>query len=131
MSSGTISRPSQQSHDVQELQSLRVGFTFRDEERLPIPKADVTSLTLTLYDARTGDIVNSRDNQDVLDNHGVTLGATNGEVRWSVSTADTAIGDDTADTEQHVGLFTVRWGTDKAFSHMVILNVINLRKRVA
>ncbi len=126
----TAARPSQQTHDCQELQSLTVGFTLRDELRQPIPLADVTSLTLTLYDERSGTVINGRDNQDVLNNHDVTFHATLGQLRWSVAPNDLAIQDDTVGIEPHVGLFTIRWGSNKAFAHMVILNVLNLQKRV-
>jgi hypothetical protein len=127
MSSGQV-RISQQIVDVQERQSLRVGFTWLDETNTPIPLADVTSLTLSLRNPRTGDMLNSRDGQDVLNTNGVTFDATTGETVWEVTPDDLTIVDDTLDIEERHGLFRLEWGVNKAFEHRVVLRAANLYK---
>ncbi len=130
MSNSGQVRVSQQIVDVQERQSLRVGFTWLDETNTPIPLADVTALTLTLRNPRTGAVLNSRDGQNVLNTNGVTFGVTNGETRWNVTPADLTIVDDTLDVEERHAMFRLEWGTDKAFEHRVVLRAANLYQAV-
>jgi hypothetical protein len=120
---------SQQIRKVQELQSLTIGFRIKDENGDPVPKSQITSLTMRLIDRDSGDVINSRDGVDSsLDALNVTMGVADGRIRWSVQPADNVIVDTTADVEVHVALFTILWGTEKRYHHEAILHVRNLHR---
>jgi hypothetical protein len=84
-----------------------ITATLNDETGAPVPLASMTALTLTLYDQATRGILNSRQNQNVLNANNVTMGAANGLVTWAVQPADQACvsGKD----ETHVALFVAKW----------------------
>lgn len=65
--------------------------TVKDETGTVIPLANVSTLTLTLMDLGTKEIVNSRQDQDVLNTNNVTYHATSGLLTWAVQQADTAL----------------------------------------
>lgn len=81
--------------------------TIRDATNTVVPKASVSSFVLTLTDAATGSVVNSRSAQSVLDVNGGTMGATDGGFSWTFGTADSALVTAAADVEEHVADFTV------------------------
>lgn len=62
-----------------------------DEEDSPVPKAMIDALTVTLYDVGSGAIINSRDNQNILDTNGGSLHATSGDLLLEFSPADMVI----------------------------------------
>lgn len=82
--------------------------TLVDENDDPIPLADISALTLTYKNRRSGAVINSRNGQNILNANNVTVHATTGLLTWSMRTADTAIQDSTLDVdtrEEHVALF--------------------------
>ncbi len=83
--------------------------TLRDRDGVAIPAADVSSLTLTLTNAATGEIVNGRNAQDVLNDNSVTLSA-QGALAWTIQPADTALVVSGAASEEHVATFS--WVAD-------------------
>lgn len=120
---------SNQTHDVQEEQTCAPYFHLLDENGDPILLADVDSLTLTLYDKATEDIINTRDEQDVLNANNVTAvnNAKGLLVTWSVQPEDLAIQTATAFEEEHIGLFVIVWDSgQKQFQHEVRLKVANI-----
>ena len=84
---------------------------IRDENQTVIPSASLDALTLTIYDEHTGEIINSRSNQDILNTNNVTVHATSGLFTWLVQPADLPIMDDLrvrfGATEKHVIL--IKW----------------------
>ena len=80
--------------------------TLRDKDGTAIPAASLASLTLTLTDAASGGVVNSRDAQDVLNTANVTVNSSGGLV-WTIQIADVA--QQTAasvERAEHVAKFT-------------------------
>lgn len=62
-----------------------------DQADLPIVKANINALTLTLYDMATLGLINSRDNQNILDTNGGSLHATDGTLTIELSPLDMVI----------------------------------------
>ena len=91
-----------------ERSSGRLSMVLRDENSAPVLKADVTSLTLTLYDQATRAIINSRRAQPVLDANDVTMGASDGLITWAVSPADMHCSS-SGQPAVHIAQFTCRW----------------------
>lgn len=60
-----------------------------DEDGAAIPKASLTTLTLTLYYEASGTIINSRDGQDILDANNGAVSST-GVVTLTLQPADLA-----------------------------------------
>ena len=79
-------------------------YTLRDNDGAVIPSASLSTLTLTLRDAKSGSIVNSRNAQDVLNTNGVTVNSS-GALVWTIAIADTTLLDSTLESEEHVGEF--------------------------
>lgn len=103
-----------------------VTATLVDETGAPVAKAGVTALTMTLYDAATNAIINSRKNQNVLDVNNVTMTAATGIVAWSVQPADMAMVSQLT-RETHVAQFTAKWsGGAKEHTWKVLLPIENL-----
>lgn len=75
--------------------SERIGAvytaTLKDADEVPITKANLTAITLTLYNVADGTIINSRENQDVKDANNVTIHATTGLLTWNMQPEDNAI----------------------------------------
>ena len=73
-----------------------------------IPLSSLTTLTLTYYNVVDGVIINSRDDQDILNVNDVAVSST-GLVTWRIVTGDTAISDTTiteaGEFESHRALF--------------------------
>ena len=59
----------------------------------PLAAADVESITATLVDLPSGEVVNNRDGQDALSN-GFTLHPTSGLLTWAITVADSTIGNE-------------------------------------
>jgi len=110
--------------------------TLQDETGAAIPLAELATLKLTFYDAEqgepsvaTGNILNSRNAQDVKNTNNVTVHATSGLVTWSLQTADNPIKNANLATELHVARFDFTYGTPtKTGRHEVGFRVRNLRK---
>lgn len=115
----------------------RVSYTYtvtlKDGDDTAISDGDLLTLTLTLYDVRTGDILNSRNAQNVLNASNVTVAS--GVVTWKMQPADNVIiatGLLVDEEEEHRALFTWTWtdsDTDtQTGRHEVALFVRNLEK---
>lgn len=104
-------------------------FTLKDNLGVAVPLATITSLRVTLYDRSTGTIINSRNNQDVLNANNVTVHATSGLVTWSVQPADMAVAaGSTATYQNRIALFVVKWAADtKERAHEIVIPIENLR----
>ena len=115
--------------DVDEGQSGTVNFTLVDSAGVAIPKADIETLTLTLTDLACGDVINERDEQDVLDANGVDVGDTDGSVSWAYDAEDTPyMGDDddlAPQEETHLAHFRVTW-SGGTLSKQVLMKVRNI-----
>lgn len=79
--------------------------TLKDEGGVVIPLADLATLKLTYYNVANGAIINSRNDQNVLNANDVTVHATSGLLTWVLQAADTAIINDAQEIELHRALF--------------------------
>lgn len=105
------------------------SFTLEDAANpaVPIPAADLVTLTLTLYDTATNGIINSRDAQNILNANNVTVDS-DGLVTFTMQPEDNAIiGAPAANTPEAHGMqFRWTWGSAppyKAGEHFVIVQV--------
>ena len=118
---------------VLEKTTAQYTATLKDEAGVVIPSADLTTLTLTLYDEATGAIINSRDNQNVLNATGVSIDAS-GLLTWTMDPDDNAIVDTSlapGRTELHVARFDFTWsGGGKTGRRLILVEVRQLDKVV-
>jgi len=116
--------------DVQEGQSGEIEFTMLDQADAAVQKATLVTLTLHLYDKRSGAIINGRENQNALDMNGVTMHATSGLVIWAMVPEDNPfLGSSRLATEVHVGRLRWTWdGGEKAFAQEFLITVSNLKQ---
>jgi len=102
-----------------------------DEDGVVIPGTLVASATLTLYDQRTGAIINSRNQQNVNNANNVTIADT-GILSWVLQPADNAIVNSKLAQEVHVAVFDLRWDAGSSRSlHEVKILVNNIGKVTA
>lgn len=113
--------------DVLEGTSGTFTATLVDETGATVSSADLTTATLTLFDEATGTIINSRDGQDVLNAHDVTI-STAGALSWAFTADDTLIINDARAEEVHRALWTFTWPTSKTCRAELLVRVQNLQR---
>lgn len=114
--------------EVNESSSLVYTATLKDEDDDPILAADISALTLTLIETDSGDVVNSRDGQNVLNTNNCTIHATSGLFTWNIQVEDTEIlGAGVDEFETHLATITVGWGTGRQMHREILIKVKNLR----
>lgn len=117
--------------DFDEETTTPVTLTFTSDGTTPIPLANVNSITMDLIDVVSGDTINSRSSQDVLNTNNCTMHATSGVFTWTVqpednivySTARTPVGR----REQHLATGVLIYDTTKKRPFEIVLNVKNMR----
>ena len=113
--------------EINEATTGRYTATLYDETGATIDGSTLTTLTLTLYDVKTGSFINSRNAQDVKNTNGVAITAA-GALTWTIAKEDTVIVG-RATRERHRALFVGTWESGvKKFTHAVEMDVINLDK---
>ncbi len=100
--------------------------TVEDDAGVAIPVANLTSVVLTLYDVATGEIINSRDDQNVLNANNVTIDSL-GALQWIMQVADNIIQSADSVIEHHIALFEFVAG-GRSSKHEVNVYVSNLSK---
>src|SRR4051812_43137329 len=112
---------------LNELSSASYRGQIVDEDGIGF--GAIETLTLTLFDKVTQAIINSRDEQDVLNANGVSVDLSTGQLTWALIPADNVILDDTLRQEEHRARFTATWnGSNKQMQHEVTIKVVNLRR---
>ena len=111
---------------VPEASTCVIHGVLLDEDNNLIPSSALAALTLTLYEPSTGQIVNGRDHQTVLNANGGSVDAS-GNVRVELTPQDTAILTG-GKIETRVALFEWTYDTGKAGKHEVIFRIQNLEK---
>lgn len=117
-------------HPVNELTTYFCTLTLADETNSVFNGAAFTSLTLTLYDVASDEIINNRDNQPVLNQNGVTASGS-GVITWIIDDDDNIIVTPHVAFELHRALFTGMWnpgGGVRVWRHEVGLQVRNLHR---
>lgn len=97
--------------EIFEGSTPKITFLVTDEDGDGLGSAALQSLTLTYYNKADGEIINSRDGQNVLNTNNVTVDASGNGV-WKLLAADTAIVDTTikaGNDEVHIALFEWAW----------------------
>lgn len=114
------------TYSVLERVSVKYTATIKDEAGTAIPGSALTALTLTLYSVHSGTIVNSRNDQNVLNANGVTVDEA-GLLTWIMDPLDNQVLDTAFAYERHRALFEWTWsGGTKAGKHEVDFLVQNL-----
>jgi hypothetical protein len=99
---------------------------LKDEDGIVLTSLD--TLTLSVWDLKSGAIINGRDRQDVLNQNDVTFNG-DGSLLWRVQAADRPILDDTQDWEDHVAMFEFTYAGGGRTGHWVLQDRIdNLQK---
>ena len=109
------------SLEVVEGTSPRLIGTVRDGAGIAKPGAQLTTLTVTLYNQETGLVINGRQDFDIkpfVDGAGV--------LTWDMDIADQPIMDDSKVSEVHVALVKCTYPTNKGFKQEVRFTVRNL-----
>jgi len=117
---------------VRERSTALYTATIKDENGDALSYEDLDALTLTLYNLADGTIINSREDQDVLNANNVTVSAA-GVLAWTMQPADNPIVSATTAgwKEKHVALFEWTYSTTKKGSYEVTIEVESLEKVVA
>lgn len=118
---------------ILEKTTPKLTAVLQDENGNPIAGSALGTLTLTLYnlnDGPTYTILNSRDNQNVLNTNNVTVDES-GNLTWEMQTGDTPLVDAALDIEKHRAVFTWTYnGGTKTGRHVIDMAVKNLQKVV-
>jgi len=101
--------------------ALVSGMQLQDENGSPVGSSSLTSITLTLYDKYTGEMLNNRNEQNILNANGVTID-TDGFISWLMDPADNRIVNAEGRPEDHVALFEWSWasGTKKGNAELIL-----------
>jgi hypothetical protein len=114
---------------VRERATAKYTATLQDENGTVIPLADLTTLKLTLYDKQTDEIINSRDEQGVLNENDVTFHATSGLLTWTMKPADNVI-IGSAPREEHIALFEWTYAAGAKAGHHAASIIVRAAHRV-
>lgn len=116
---------------VDEGTSAKYTAGITDESEAYIALADLTAITLTLYDYATGTIINSREDQNVKNANDVVISSA-GLLTWTLKPADNIIVTAAMHKnayEKHVALFEYTWNSgDDAGKHELEFEVRQLNK---
>ncbi len=116
------------SFTVNERTTRKYLAQFQDENGAPIPAASLTTVKLTLIDAATGQTINGRLKQNVLNANGVVIDGS-GNLAWTMTPADNAIITPSVGLETHTALFEWTWAAgSKANNKEVTFFVVNLNQ---
>lgn len=112
---------------VNEQVTARYTAQLVDEDGNNILLSDIVSLVLTLYEKSTGNIINSRDVQDVLNNNNVTV-SSSGALTWILQPADNIMVTENPVSELHVAFFQGVYSSTKHLKHEYAYRVNALEK---
>ena len=114
---------------IQQGESCNVVVTFQDHAGATIVKANLITLTATLYDQDAATIINSRNAVNVKDaNDGVV--ATDGTLTWRLGPLDNVIVGTVAvgKIQDHVVRFTWEWSDGVATRKGIENRIIRVEK---
>jgi hypothetical protein len=103
--------------------------TIKDAEGTPIPLDQITTLTMNLWNQATRSIINSRQDQNILNLNGVIVDPTSGALKWTMAPADTTIENPALSYESRVAQFVWTYsGGNKRGTHEILFTIRNLEK---
>lgn len=91
---------------VGERTSAQLTLQLTDQDDVELLAGDLSTVTLTLYEKRSGTILNSRNGVSIFNNNGGAISSA-GVLTLVLSNADNALLSQAAKEEQHVAL--IRW----------------------
>lgn len=107
-------------------------FELVDEGNVTVDASQINELTLTYYDWADGTIINTRQDQNILNANNVTLITPPGlplitTLTWDIQVADTAIVHPGLPWEVHVAVFRWSWaGMARHWGHQMAFGVRRL-----
>lgn len=113
---------------VNEDTSAIYSCVLKSEVGTPIGVSEISTISLTYYNADDGTIVNSRSVQDIKNANNVTIDA-NGILTWYIQPADTIVVAGTTaprQTEKHTALFEWTWDTTYQGRHELDLYIYQM-----
>lgn len=121
----TITYRTVQETGVPEDSSALITGQIEDLLGAALPGAAVESFTVTLSDQRTGDIINGREDQDILNANGSTV-AVGGAFTLELAPADLVIIPEGEHKPILAALFTWTWGGTRRSHHLFTFPVVDL-----
>lgn len=118
---------------IAEKTRQRLDFIVRDDAGVVIPGASLDDVKLTLYDEKSGTVINSRAEVDVLASGELTVSALGVGVMTFKPADMVLVGTAPVPSQEiHVAQFDYQWDADanKVGRHLVRLQVVNLLKTV-
>lgn len=99
---------------VLEHQTGVCAFLLTDENGDGIDAGQIETMTLTYYDKATGEILNTRQDQDAYNTNNVTITTDIGPplastVTWEIQPEDAILMDSRRELEAHIALFQWTW----------------------
>ena len=92
--------------------------------------SDIATLTLTLTKDSSGEVINSRNAQNILNANNVVVDSA-GYMTWTIQPADNEVLDDALKFEVHDAVFTWTWGTPvNTKRHELKIEVLNSDKYI-
>lgn len=113
------------AYDFTEQQTGTFSAILKDELGGAIGSSDLLTLTLTITDLNTREVINSRFKQNILNDNDVTLD-TLGNLAWAIQPEDNVIVNASSSPgtiERHEVLFEWTWGTSKYSSEIFYFDV--------
>lgn len=113
------------TNKVTEGSSALYTTTLVDEAAAPVPLAVLTTLRLWLRDVETGEYINAREDQNVLNASNVTYHATSGLLTWDVQPEDNVVLG-ASSPETHEAEFQATWSGGGAKTWTVTIKVTDM-----
>jgi WD40 repeat protein len=113
----------QLTEEIPERTTPVFAATFQDQDGNAISSSAFDAATLTLYDESSGDVINSREDLDVL-----SLISASGVLTWNPTQADMAIVNTANGREAHIILLEWQWDTTNYGKHQIRHIVRNFDK---
>lgn len=107
------------SAEVAEKVTVRITGTIKDHTDTAIPAASLSTLTLTLYEKKSGTIINTRSAANVLNTGGGTV-TSGGVLTMVLDPADNALVTQAPATEVHVALFEWTYNSGAAAGRALV-----------
>ena len=127
MATETIPYRSVMTQRVAEGATCLLYGTLKDERGALLPGSELTTLTLTLYEKSTKEILNSREDSNILQTGGGTVD-NGGYLELELYAADNEIIKPRATSEVHVALIEYSYQGTKTGKHEIEFTVANLVK---
>jgi hypothetical protein len=109
-----------------EQKTARFNAIIKDELGVATPASSLNTLTLTLYNKRDLELVNSRNKQDILNTNGGTVDGS-GNFALTLTPEDMIIVRRVNVQEVHIALIEWTYGSGKAGGHEIEFTLDNMQ----